>query len=215
MLSRMTRACENSRQMPSIALRWSARRSLSQPASRCSRFLGRKQLRAGDETRRQRTNIRAAGRGNSHAIFWSAPRRGKTSVARSPGSLSLSRSSPPCNVATADAETQPQPGSGQRPAGLQPHEALDRPRAVGFRNPRTTVGDAQQNRIAFEPGSDRDDGRFRRLTRGTVRRRLAVFDRVLDQICQRLTDEFAVAVQRRRLQLPPRVSAPRPRPRGS
>ncbi len=90
-------------------------------------------------------------------------------------------------------------GTGQGPAGFQPHEPLHRVLAVAFGNAGAMVGDAEQHLVALAPRLDQDllrsshDLRIQRLHRSV---RLAVFDRVLDQIGQRLADQLAVAVQR-------------------
>ena len=100
-------------------------------------------------------------------------------------------------------QAQSKTGTGLGSARLQPDKSLHRMLAVGHRNARSVVGDAEQHPIAVAPGLDQDlllvDGSSR--TAAGQRRggnRLAIFDRVLDQIRQRLADQFAVAAKLRR-----------------
>ena len=58
-----------------------------------------------------------------------------------PGALSSSLSSPPCSRATAAARLKPKARARARPALLQPHEPLDRARAVGLGDARPAIGD--------------------------------------------------------------------------
>ncbi len=65
------------------------------------------------------------------------------------------------------AETEA--GTGLGAARLQPHEALHRMPAIGLRNSRAVIGDAEQHLIAVAPGFDQDlpaigrSGRAQRL----------------------------------------------------
>ena len=69
--------------------------------------------------------------------------------------------------------------------------------AIGFGNSRPVIADAEQHGIALAPRLDQDllgacgNGRVQRLH---YRRWLAVFDRVLDQIGERLADQLTVAM---------------------
>ena len=189
--------------------------SASQSATRACSRLGVDQHRRGDDRLaqcdaaarrlgvRRRLRLRLARRlrwclrrslGASRAAssrLCSGPPRGKAMTLFSPGSLSASRNSPPCSRATAAARLKPKPGAGLRAALLQPHEPLDHAPAVGFRNARPVIGDREQDALARV-------GRAAPTISAGVpcrpSRRLGIFDRVVDQIGERLADQFAVAV---------------------
>ena len=91
-------------------------------------------------------------------------------------------------------EAQAKPGTRLRAALLQPHEALDDAAAVGFRNARSAVGDGEQNAVALGQCAHHDLG-WCAVDRLATRRR--VFDGIVDQIGERLADQFAIAVERR------------------
>ncbi len=88
---------------------------------------------------------------------------------------------------------------------IQAHEALDRAVAIRLRDARSAIGDAEQHTLALPPYRQHDLGRrhlrggFSVLRGGfTVLRRPRVFDRVVDQIGERLAEQFAIALDRRR-----------------
>src|SRR6516162_5263185 len=103
-------------------------------------------------------------------------------------------------------QAQSKTGAGLGSAGLKANKSLHRMLAVGKGNSRAVVGDAEQNLITLSPGLDQNVvvarigsyGVGRRQHRGS---RLAVLDRVLDQIGQCLADQFTVAVKQDRLGL--------------
>src|ERR1700719_1353008 len=116
-----------------------------------------------------------------------------------------------CRSAYPGAEVGYRRGQAQSEAGpwlgaacLQPHESLHRVLAIGGRNSWAVIGDAEQHLVALAPHLDQDllgihaDDCALRLRRW---RRLAVFDGIFDQVRQRLTDQFAIAVDRHRRSL--------------
>src|SRR3982074_418934 len=93
------------------------------------------------------------------------------------------------------SEAEAKSGTRQRTAGFQAHETLDRMLAIALGNARSMIGDAEQHLVALAPRFDQyllspGDGVGAERLQG--RRRLAVLDRVLDQIGERLADQFAV-----------------------
>ena len=91
-------------------------------------------------------------------------------------------------------ERQAEAGTGARARALQPHEAVDRARAVGGGNARPMVGDFDSDRLAVAARDHRDLASARR---GRLFRLAgAVFDRVVDEIGDGLTDQFAIADDR-------------------
>ena len=131
---------------------------------------------------------------------------GNSIVARSPGALSSSVSLPPCIRATAEARLSPRPGAGFRAALLEPDEPSDHPFAIGFRNARPLVTDGQAmscrhcratvTAISCLLAVDRLGGR-----RG-------ILDRIVEEIGERLADQFAIALHRRRHASRPAASGP-------
>ena len=53
-------------------------------------------------------------------------------------------------------QTQSKAGTGLGAARLQPHESFHRMLAIGFRNSRPVIGDAEQHLIAVAPRLDQD-----------------------------------------------------------
>ena len=79
---------------------------------------------------------------------------------------------------------------------FEPHETLDCAAAVGRGNTVAAIGDCKQDAVALSCRRDKD------LSGRPVQRRTAgcaIFDRVVDQIGERLTDELPIAVNRRKL----------------
>src|SRR5579883_590077 len=86
-------------------------------------------------------------------------------------------------------KAQTETRAGFRPALLQTHEALHNPPAIGFRNARTAVGHAQRYAIAVKASGDYDLG----WCAVKLALRPGIFDRVVDQIGERLADQLAIA----------------------
>ena len=122
-----------------------------------------------------------------------APGCGKTRTARNPGALSSRLSSPPCSRATAGTSERPSPAPGRDAARLQPHETLDRTARDPARGiPAPLIGDAKS-------GRGRPRGRLAMTDfAGSAGSGGAVLDRVVDQVGDRLAEQFAAAVNRQR-----------------
>ena len=103
-----------------------------------------------------------------------------------------------------DRRRQAQSKTGTRlgAAGFEPDKSFHRVLAIGLRNSGPMVGDAKQHLIAVATGLDQNHLAFAagdRISAQRLRdRRLAVFDSILDEVRQRLADQFAVAVKPRR-----------------
>src|SRR3981189_3816073 len=99
------------------------------------------------------------------------------------------------------SEAEAKSGTRQRAAGFQAHETFDRMPVVALGNARSMSGDAKQPLVALAPRLDQN---FPGASNGVGaerlqgRRRLAVLDRVLDEIGERLADQFPGAVPPRR-----------------
>src|SRR5215831_6772795 len=94
-------------------------------------------------------------------------------------------------------EAQPETRTRQSAACLEPAESLHRMLAVGLGYAGTVVGDAEQHGVALAPRLDQDFlGRSDRLRVDRPHHRLAIFDRVLDEVGERLAYQFAVGVER-------------------
>ncbi len=87
-------------------------------------------------------------------------------------------------------EAQAQPRARLRAALLEAHKAFDHARAVGFRNARPAVDDREQDAVAL---AERAHDDFRRGAVHAALARLGIFDGIVDQIGERLTDQLAVA----------------------
>ena len=87
---------------------------------------------------------------------------------------------------------EPQAGAGFGAALLKPHKAFDHARAVGFRDAGTTVRNRKDCAIALHGGANHD---FRRRVSRPIWS--CVFDGVIDQVRQSLTDQFTIAANRR------------------
>ena len=75
---------------------------------------------------------------------------------------------------------------------LETHKAFDDPAAVGFGYAGPAIGDAEHDALAVIAGAHNN---LRGLAIGLAVR-LGIFDGVVDQIRQRLSDQFAVAANR-------------------
>ncbi len=108
--------------------------------------------------------------------------------------------SPPCSVATADARLNPRPEPGWvRLASSRTNRSTACLRsASGMPGPwSVTLSSTGRRRDAPRSGSPCCRRRRPHPLAAARPQRLAVFDRILDQIGQRLADQFAVAVKRR------------------
>src|SRR5262249_56833813 len=76
---------------------------------------------------------------------------------------------------------------------IDPYEPLDRAPAILTRNARTVIGHRQQDAVALAACADQDLG-----VSPVDRRRLGVFDRIVDEIGHGLADELAIALHGRR-----------------
>src|ERR1700722_7620460 len=84
-----------------------------------------------------------------------------------------------------------EPGARSRTRVFQPDKSVEHPRSVRRRNPRTAVGDRERDGSSG-PLRCNDDVRFYASAVNALVRR-SIFERVVDQIGDRLTDQFAIA----------------------
>ncbi len=93
------------------------------------------------------------------------------------------------------SKAQTKAGSGFRTTLFQPYKTFDDARAVRFRDTRSAVGYSEQNAITL---AERPHDNFRGHTVYRSIARFCVFDRVVDEVSERLTDKLTIAFQWRR-----------------